>query len=161
VTATRSRRSATEPGAVAQGSSHEPSRASRPRASEASRARHASGRAAEAAAAETLLASGFRILWRNLRIGALELDIVAKRGDLVVVVEVRTRGRGSFEKPLASISRTKRLTLLRASRALWKGRIAKMAEVKRMRIDVAAVTADESGALAVEWIAGAITEDDA
>ncbi len=129
----------------------------------AERARLASGygREAEAAAAEKLRANGFRILWQNLRIGALELDIVAKKHDLVVVVEVRARGPGSFEKPLASISRTKRRTLLRGVRALWKGRIAKMPDVKRIRIDVAAVTRDDDGALAIEWIAGAFTEDDA
>ncbi len=119
------------------------------------------GREAEAAAADKLRANGFRVLWQNLRIGALELDLVAKKGDLVVVVEVRARGPGSYEKPLASISRTKRRTLLRGVRALWKGRISKMPDVKRVRIDVAAVTRDADGALTIEWIAGAFTEDDA
>jgi putative endonuclease len=123
-------------------------------------AAYARGREAEEAAAEKLRANGFRILWQNLRIGALELDLVAKKGDLVVVVEVRTRGAGSFEKPLASISRAKRRTLIRGVRALWKGRISKMSEVKRVRIDVAAVTRNESGDLEIEWIAGAFTEDD-
>jgi putative endonuclease len=119
------------------------------------------GRAAEGLAAERLLANGFVILWRNLRIGSLELDLVAKKRDLVVVVEVRTRGPGSFEKPLASLSHTKRRTLLRGVRALWKGRIAKMPDVTRIRIDVAAVTRDADGAMTIEWIAGALTEDDA
>jgi putative endonuclease len=119
------------------------------------------GRAAERLAAERLLANGFVILWRNLRIGSLELDLVAKKRDLVVVVEVRTRGPGSFEKPLASLSHTKRRTLLRGVRALWKGRIAKMPDVTRIRIDVAAVTRDADGAMTIEWIAGALTEDDA
>jgi hypothetical protein len=32
--------------------------------------------------------------------------------------------------------------------------------VKRVRIDVAAVTRNESGDLEIEWIAGAFTEDD-
>jgi putative endonuclease len=123
-------------------------------------ARHRHGRAAEEAAAERLRANGFRILWQNLRIGALELDLVAKKGDLVVVVEVRTRGPGSFEKALASISRTKRRTIVRGVRALWKGRLSKMPDVARVRIDVAAVTRDASGALTIEWIAGAFTEDD-
>ena len=107
------------------------------------------------------MANGFRLLWRNLRIGALEIDIVAKKGNLVLVVEVRARGPRSYERPLASISRTKRRTLLRAVRALWKGRLAKMPEVERVRIDVAAVTRDETGSTSLEWIAGAITEDDA
>lgn len=51
--------------------------------------------------------------------------------------------------------------IVRASRALWKGRIAKMDDVRRYRIDVAAVTKDASGELRIEWIAGAITADDA
>jgi putative endonuclease len=122
--------------------------------------RHRHGREAEALAAAHLLANGFRLLWRNLRIGSLEIDIVAKKGDLVVIVEVRARGPRSFEKPLASISRTKRRTLLRAVRALWKGRLAKMPDVQRVRIDVAAVTRDAAGATSLEWIAGALTEDD-
>jgi len=130
------------------------------RSSSSSSSRHARGREAEEAAAVRLQANGFRILWRNLRIGPLELDLVAKKGDLVVVVEVRTRGPGSFEKPLASISRTKRRTILRAVSALWKGRISKMPEVARIRIDVAAVTHDGAGAMTMEWIAGAFTADD-
>lgn len=120
-------------------------------------ASHARGRAAEQAAADWLLERGFRILWRNLRIGSLELDIVAKKDDLVVVVEVRTRGAGSYETALGSVSPTKQRMLLRATRALWRGRLSKMPDVARLRIDVAAVTLDEAGAT-VEWIAGAITE---
>ena len=123
-------------------------------------ARHALGREAEALAAEALVLNGFRVLWRNLRIGALELDLVAQRGDLVVVVEVRARGAGSFQKPLASLTYSKRRTLLRATRALWKGRLEKRADVQRLRIDVAAVTRDAAGALSLEWIAGALTADD-
>src|SRR6185369_14295951 len=122
--------------------------------------RHALGRAAEQAAVDSLLRQGFGILWRNLRIGALEIDVVAKKGDLVVIVEVRTRGPGSFEKPLASISKTKVRTLLRASRALWRGRVSKMKDVRRLRIDVASVVPAESGEMIVEWIPGAITEND-
>ncbi len=119
------------------------------------------GREAEELAAEQLVANGFRLLWRNLRIGALEIDLVAQKGDLVVIVEVRARTAGSFEKPLASLSHTKRKTLLRAARALWKGRLAKRVDVQRVRIDVAAVTRDAKGASTLEWIAGALTEDDA
>ena len=82
---------------------------------------HASqrGREAEAVAADHLRADGFAFCWRNVRIGALEIDLVAKKDDLVVIVEVRSRGPGSFEKPLASISRDEAAHLLRAvARAL-------------------------------------------
>lgn len=84
---------------------------------------------------------------------------MAAKGDLVVVVEVRTRGPRSFETALSSISKTKQRTLLRAVRALWVRYLTRMPNVRRVRIDVAAVTIDDDAA-SIEWIAGAITEDD-
>lgn len=114
------------------------------------------GRKAEAVAADHLRADGFDVLWQNVRIGALEVDLVAKKDDLVVIVEVRARGPGAYVKPLASITREKRRNLLRASRGIWRGRLKKMPDVMRVRIDVIAV--NEAGE--VEWIKGAITEQD-
>lgn len=115
--------------------------------------RVAQGRDAEAIAAEHLEAHGFRVLWRNVRIGALEVDLVAKHDDLVVIVEVRMRGPGALSSPLASIGWKKQTRLLRAARGLWRGRLKKMTDVKRVRIDVIAI--DARG---VEWIRGALTE---
>jgi len=100
-------------------------------------------------------AHGFEVLFRNVRIGALEVDIIAKKDDLVIVVEVRARGEGALEKPLASISRSKKQSLLRAARGLWRTHLKKMPEVRRVRIDVIAVTKTE-----IEWIPSAITEQD-
>src|SRR5215217_6186020 len=55
-----------------------------------------SGRAAERAVARYLAERGFQILAVNLRLQYLELDVVARLEDLVVVVEVRTRGHGAW-----------------------------------------------------------------
>jgi putative endonuclease len=118
---------------------------------------HARGRAAEEAAAAFLVGEGFHVLWRNLRIGPLELDLVAKKDDLAIVVEVRTRSAGAFERALASISRAKQKTLLKAARGVWRGRLSKMPDVARMRIDVIAV-GFEGGSATIEWIRGALTE---
>ena len=49
------------------------------------------GRWAERAAAMLLRLKGFRILGRNVRTPAGELDIVARRGRLVVFCEVKAR----------------------------------------------------------------------
>lgn len=117
--------------------------------------RHQTGRAAEARAAEHLQAEGFHILWRNVRIGPLEVDLVARRGDLAVIVEVRARGSGAFEGPLASIGWNKRRDLLRAARGIWRGRLQRLPGIRRVRIDVIAI--DKAGNL--EWIPAAITED--
>jgi putative endonuclease len=121
--------------------------------------RHLKGRDAEDVAAAHLEGDGFRILWRNVRIGSLEVDVVAKKGDLVAIVEVRTRGPGAFETALGSVTKTKQQMLLRAARGLWRGRLKKMPDVLRVRIDVIAVTLHDDGSPpSVEWIKGAFTE---
>jgi putative endonuclease len=106
--------------------------------------------------ARLLESRGFVILFRNLRLGMLELDLVAQREDLVVVVEVRSRGPGSYQKPLESVTPAKRATLLRAVERLWRVHLAAMAGVERLRIDVAGVTPGEP-APRIEYIEGAIT----
>ncbi len=113
------------------------------------------GRRAEQAVADWLVAHGFRVLAMNLRQGALEIDIVARKGGLVAVVEVRTRGPGAFESALASVSVAKRRHLLRAAERLWRSRLVDDAEVDRMRIDVAAVSF-VGPETRVEYVEGAI-----
>ena len=50
------------------------------------------GRWGEALAAWLLRAKGFRILARDLRLPGGELDLVARRGKLLIFVEVKARG---------------------------------------------------------------------
>ena len=105
--------------------------------------------------ADYLFAGGFAILGRNVRLGPLELDIVARRGALVVVVEVRTRGRGARVGPFESIDGTKRARLRRAVERLWRDRLAAMEGVDRVRIDAAAVLT-ERGSTRIEYVEGAV-----
>jgi putative endonuclease len=114
------------------------------------------GRNAEEAASAHLIAQGWTILARNMRLGALELDIVARKGPLVAIVEVRTRGPSSFAGAFASVTGVKRARLLRATDRLWRFRLRGMAGVERVRIDVCAVSFGPEGAR-VEHHAGAIT----
>jgi putative endonuclease len=97
------------------------------------------GRRAEVAVSDYLFAHGFSVLGRNVRLGALELDIVARKGSLVVVVEVRTRRAGAVVGPFASVTALKRARVLRAAQRLWRSKLARMRDVQRLRIDVAAV----------------------
>lgn len=119
------------------------------------RTRHALGREAERVVAEYLVKDGFVLLAQNLRLGALEIDLLAKKGGLVALVEVRTRGAGSFQGSLASIGPKKRATLLRAAERVWRERLSSMADVERMRIDVAAVTFDGEAAT-IDYVPAAI-----
>ncbi len=99
--------------------------------------------------------SGYRLLARNLRLGPLELDIVAQKDDVVAVVEVRTRGPGALQGPFESVTATKRARLRRAVRRLWREQLAALKDVKRVRIDVAAVIF-EGGQTRVEYAEDAI-----
>jgi putative endonuclease len=122
------------------------------------------GRSAEEIAATYLEAHGLRTLWKNVRLGMLELDLVMhdEQEGVAVIVEVRSRGPGAFDNPLSSITREKRRFLIRASRALYRERLSRMREVRRVRIDVVAMKKsaliDENPS--IEWIKGAITADD-
>ena len=61
------------------------------------------GRMAEVVAVAHLVAKGYRIAARNWRTPSGEVDIVARRGDVVVFVEVKARE--SEEAALMAISR--------------------------------------------------------
>ncbi len=98
------------------------------------------GRRAELAVADCLFALGFDLLARNLRLGHLELDVVARKDSLLVVTEVRTRGPGSYVGPFASVTPLKRVRLFTAVDRLWRRRRSWMTGVDRVRIDVAAVS---------------------
>jgi len=79
---------------------------------------------------------------RNLRLGALEIDIVARKGNVVAVVEVRSRGPTARSTPFGSIGHTKQVRLRRAGERLWQRRYRHDASVDRLRFDVAGVRLD-------------------
>lgn len=101
--------------------------------------RQARGQRGEDLVASFLEDRDFTVLARNLRMGHLEIDLVARRDDLVVMVEVRARGTGALERPLTSIASKKRMYLLNAADRLWRTKLSKMGADVRLRIDVAAV----------------------
>lgn len=114
------------------------------------------GRRAELAVVDYLFVRGFVILAANLRLQYLELDVVARRGPLAVVVEVRTRGTTAYEKSLASLNGKKQMRILQAADRLWRSTLSKDPSIERLRIDVAAVTSDGRTTY-VEYIEGALT----
>lgn len=113
------------------------------------------GRRAETAVADCLFAEGFTILGRNVRLGSLEIDVLARKGPLVLIVEVRTRRKGALVGAFASVTSTKRVRLLRAARRLWRERLSTVPGIERVRIDVAAVTFS-GGQTLVEYAKGAL-----
>ncbi len=82
------------------------------------RSRGETGRDAEALVAARLENQGYVILGRNVRVGRLELDVIARRGSIVVVCEVRARSHARFAEPVASIDRAK-IDRIRRATAQW------------------------------------------
>jgi Holliday junction resolvase-like predicted endonuclease len=115
------------------------------------------GRRAELLVAADLERRGYRVLALNKRVGRLEIDLVALSGDGVAVLfEVRSRGAGAYERAFASIAGKKRMRLLHAADRLWRFELARRADVRRMRIDVASVTFVVGGGVVIEYAEGAI-----
>lgn len=63
-----------------------------------------------------LKAKGYAILGRRVRIGLRdELDLVARHGEALVFVEVKTRRHEHFGRPIDAVDRQKRRALSRAA----------------------------------------------
>ena len=74
------------------------------------------GRRGEWLAALYLMAKGYRILERNYRCGAGEIDLVARRGRTLVFVEVKVRG--SVEAAVEAVGGRARRRIAAAAR-VW------------------------------------------
>lgn len=100
------------------------------------------GHQAEKLAEQYLESLGMRILARNIRVHRLEIDLLAMDGDVVCVVEVRSRGPSAYGSPFRSITWQKAKRVRSAGEALWRSRFRLEPAVARMRFDVVAITFD-------------------
>jgi len=93
------------------------------------------GKLGEDIAAKYLIEKGFKIQDRNWIYQKKELDIVALKGDCLVVVEVKSRSTEYFEHPSDAITLSKIKFLVRATQAYID-----LKEIKQeVRFDVIAV----------------------
>lgn len=113
------------------------------------------GARAEQIVAAHLASQGLEILGTNVRVGRLELDVVARDGPVIAVVEVRARGAGSWLRPLDSVDAGKRQRVRRAGERLWRDRFARDARVERMRFDIAGVELAPNGEAWIEIVKAA------
>ena len=80
--------------------------------------RRALGMAGEERAAAHLEARGYRIVARNARAGRVEIDLVARRGRLLVFAEVKTRRSRAAGAPEEAVDFRKRERLVHGA-AAW------------------------------------------
>jgi putative endonuclease len=107
------------------------------------------GRRAEDLAAAALEARGARVLLRNWRRRCGELDLVAREGTVLVVVEVRMRSGDDYGGGAASVDHAKQRRIILTTRQL----LQQHRELARLpvRFDVAVVSPD-APAWRVQWI---------
>jgi putative endonuclease len=96
------------------------------------------GSAAEARAVEHLRARGYRIVERNFRCKLGEIDIVARDGDTVVFVEVRSRASARYGTALEAVSPAKQRQVARVAQVY-----AAQRRPSACRFDVIGITGTE------------------
>ncbi|MGE0557125.1 MAG: YraN family protein [Burkholderiales bacterium] len=106
------------------------------------------GERAEMLAAEFLCARGLTITARNYNCRFGEIDLIARDGDTLVFVEVRSRADSSFGGAAASITASKREKLLKTARHYLAG----LRQQPPCRFDAVLLTGD---APRIEWIRNA------
>ncbi|HTN84708.1 MAG TPA: YraN family protein [Sorangium sp.] len=124
-------------------------------AAAAGHARRALGARAEEAVVAYLAARGIEVIARNARVGRLEIDVIAQDGPVIAIIEVRTRGAGSYVRALDSIDASKRARVRRAGEQLWRARFSRVRGVERMRFDAASVTFLPTGEVEIELVKAA------
>ena len=104
--------------------------------------RQSLGRAGEQEASDYLAAGGYRIVARNVRAARVEIDIIARRGPLLVFVEVKSRrqtGRGGFGHHGAAaeaVDSHKQQRLRRGAQAWLDAHPMDRRRAQRVRFDV-------------------------
>lgn len=107
-----------------------------------SRSRVSLGRYGEDRAVDYLLSMGMEILDRNWRCAAGEIDIVARDGEDLVVVEVKTRRSNDFGLPQEAVGQVKLRRLWKLG-ILWREHSGIVG--RSLRIDVVAIVQPIAG----------------
>lgn len=76
------------------------------------------GQEGEKKAEHHLTGKGYTIVGRNQRVGKVEVDILARKGDILCLVEVKTRTSPAFGLPEEFVDQRKRARLIRAAKLL-------------------------------------------
>lgn len=104
--------------------------------------RAALGRQGERLAAGHLEANDYVIVTRNFRCRAGEIDLIARRAETLVFVEVKARRSPRYGPPEEALTRAKQAHLIAAANSYLQ---AQSLEGVPWRIDVIAIELDERG----------------
>lgn len=108
----------------------------------------------ERLAEQYLLARGYEILARNARTPYGELDLVARTGEVIVFVEVKTRTNAAFGLPEEAVTLQKRAHILDAAQHYLQ---TNFEHEQDWRVDVIAIQGRPGGTdPQIEWFENAV-----
>lgn len=115
------------------------------------------GKEAENLAAEYLLKNEYKILVRNFRFKKNEVDIIAEKDNLIIVVEVKARSTDFFILPQEAVTKGKIKSIVSAANHFME----EFSKDKEVRFDIISVLPDKTGKLVIEHIENAFEAFDA
>lgn len=77
---------------------------------------------AEELACQEYIKNGYTILERNWRLGKTEIDIIARKDDLIILIEVKARS-GKDEDAISAVTSDKRRRMVRAADSYIKKQV--------------------------------------
>ncbi|MBS1645730.1 MAG: YraN family protein [Bacteroidetes bacterium] len=96
------------------------------------------GKQGEDMAASFLREKGYRIIAQNWRSRHLEIDLIAQKNQLLLIIEVKTRKNTLFGSPQHFVSKSKQQKLLKAAHEY----LLKHPEETEIRFDIIAIVTD-------------------
>ncbi|OFX86004.1 MAG: hypothetical protein A2W99_16640 [Bacteroidetes bacterium GWF2_33_16] len=75
------------------------------------------GKEGEEQALRFLVSSGYKIRHKNWRYKKNEVDIIAEKNNLLIVIEVKTRTNDYFESPKEAVTKKKQRFIIKATEA--------------------------------------------
>lgn len=114
------------------------------------------GELGEKLALKFLQSKGYRVLETNMRTPFGEIDVVAKKGDIIIFIEIKTRSTSSLGPPYLAVTKAKQIRLIKNALFYLKRRGLLDSD---WRIDVVSVKLDYSYNLEyIELIENAVEE---
>ncbi len=113
------------------------------------------GQQGEAIAAKHLCVKGYEIIATNWRCAYGEIDLIARKDDLLIFVEVKTRRAATTESALASISAAKRQKIISAVHHYLDEISTAEVDEPLWRIDVIAIAFGRSTLFTIDHVENA------
>ncbi|MDN5480210.1 MAG: YraN family protein, partial [Chryseobacterium sp.] len=115
------------------------------------------GKIAEDLAAEYLQKNGYKVVKRNFRFQKAEIDIIAEKENLIIIVEVKARSTDAFILPQEAVTKAKIRSVVSAANHY----LEEFNRNNEVRFDIISVLPDERKNLIIEHITDAFEALDA